>query len=324
MQDVRTSRWAGACCAIAIAAAAGLSAQQDDPALEALLTKATWTAIDFVDKLSSVVSEEHYTQDSNVLLATVPIPGMGGRGGPAMSGPRGSSKHRELKADFLIVKSVGSVWQPFRDVFEVDHIPIRDREQRLAKLFLGDKVDADSERRARAIVDESARYNLGAVQRTINNPVFALMFLQPDAREHFKFTMGKPDRKMGDTVRVVEYVEDMRPTLIVGLNGQDMPAFGRFWIETDTGRVVKAEVRVEQKGVKANLTTVFRADDRLGIDVPAEMREDYDLADSRVSGVATYSRFRRFEVNATEEIAPPPTPDATPASPPAPPPPPAR
>ena len=74
--------------------------------------------------------------------------------------------------------------------------------------------------------------------------------------------------------------------MIVGLNGQDMPAFGRFWIEADTGRVVKAEVRVEQKGVKANLTTVFRADERLGIDVPSEMREDYDLADSRVTGVA--------------------------------------
>jgi hypothetical protein len=149
------------------------------------------------------------------------------------------------------------------------------------------------------------------------------MFLQPDAREHFKFTMGKPDRKMGDTVRVVEYVEDMRPTLIVGLNGQDMPAFGRFWIEADTGRVVKAEVRVEQKGVKANLTTVFRADERLGIDVPSEMREDYDLADSRVTGVATYSRFRRFEVNATEEIAPP-APEVTPSSPPSPPPQPPR
>ena len=91
------------------------------------------------------------------------------------------------------------MWQPFRDVFEVDHIPIRDREQRLAKLFLGNKTDSETQERARAIADESARYNLGAVQRTINNPVFALMFLQPDAREHFKFTMGKPDRRMGDT-----------------------------------------------------------------------------------------------------------------------------
>ena len=284
---MRALRWAGVCWLVAVAASAGLSAQQEDAALEALLTKATWSSLDFVDKLSSVVAEEHYTQDSNVLLATVAIPGLGGRGGGAMSSPRGSAKHRELKADFLIVKSLGTVWLPFRDVFEVDHIPIRDREQRLAKLFLGNKSDSETQERARAIADESARYNLGAVQRTINNPVFALLFLQPDSRDHFKFTLGKTDRKMGETVRVVEYVEDMRPTIIVGLNGQDMPAFGRFWIEADTGRVVKAEVRVEVKGVKANLTTMFRADERLGIDVPSEMREDYDLADSRVSGVAT-------------------------------------
>lgn len=318
---MRILRWAGVCGAIALATAAGLAAQPDDPALEALLTKATWSSLDFVDKLSNVVAEEHYIQDSNVMLATVAIPGLGGRGGgPAMSSPRGSAKHRELKADFLIVKSVGNVWQPFRDVFEVDHIPIRDREQRLAKLFLGDRTDAESQERAKAIVAESARYNLGAIQRTINNPVFALIFLQPDIRQHFKFTMGKPDRRMGDTIRVVEYVEDMRPTLIVGLGGQDMPAFGRFWLESDTGRIVKAEVRVEQKGVKANLTTVFRADERLGIDVPSEMREDYDLADSRVTGVATYSRFRRFEVNATEELATP-SPDATPAPTSTPPPP---
>ena len=77
----RTIVW----CAVVIATGTGLSAQQEDPALDALLTKATWSAIDFVDKLSSVVSEEHYTQDSNVLLATVAIPGLGGRGGPAMS-----------------------------------------------------------------------------------------------------------------------------------------------------------------------------------------------------------------------------------------------
>ena len=303
---MRVSRRTAVCCLAVIAAAitpTGAAAQTPDPALEPLLAKATWYVLDFVDKLSNVVAEEHYVQDSNVMLATIAIPGLGGRGGT--SGPRGSAKHRELKADFLIVKSPGDVSQPFRDVFEVDHIPMRDREQRLAKLFLSDKTDADAQGRAKAIADESARYNLGAVQRTINNPVFALIFLQPDVRTHFKFTMGKPDRRMGDNIRVVEYVEDMRPTVIVGLPGQDMPAYGRFWIENDTGRVVKAEVRVDQKGIKANLTTVFRADERLGIDVPFEMREDYDLDNSRVTGTATYSRFRRFEVTATEEIAPP-------------------
>jgi hypothetical protein len=290
-----------------------------DAALDQLLTRATWYVLDFVAKLSNVVSEEHYTQDSNVALSTVPIPGLGARGGIPTSVPRSSARHRELKADFLIVKTTGEVWQPFRDVFEVDHIPIRDREERLAKLFLSGKPGSDWEERAKAISDESARYNLGAVRRTINNPIFALIFLQPDLRDHFRFTMGKPDRRMGDNVRVVEYLEDMRPTLIVGLPGQDMPAFGRFWIETDTGRIVKAEVRVEQRGIKANLTTEFRADDRLGIDVPSEMREDYDLDNSRVTGRASYSRFRKFEVKSSEELAPP-APEATPTPAPAAPP----
>src|SRR6185369_5934974 len=119
-----------------------------------LLTRATWYVLDFVDKLSNVVAEEHYTQDSNVMLMTAPIPGLNGRGGAPSSAPRTSAKHRELKADFLIVKTSGEVWQPFRDVFEVDHIPIRDREQRLAKLFLNNKPGADVNESAKAISDE--------------------------------------------------------------------------------------------------------------------------------------------------------------------------
>ena len=168
-----------------------------DSDLDQILARATWYALDFVSKLSSVVAEERYIQDSSVALATVAIPALGGRGAPGMNVPRGSSKHRELRADFLIVKSAGDVWTPFRDVFEVDHIPIRDREQRLAKLFLSARPDASADEQAKAIADESGRYNLGAVQRTINNPVFALIFLQPDVREHFRFTLGNGgQRKM--------------------------------------------------------------------------------------------------------------------------------
>jgi len=285
-----------------------------DSDLEQLLARATWYSIDFINRLSSVVAEERYVQDSNVALMTVAIPGLGGRGAAGMNVPRGSSKHRELKADFLIVKSAGDVWTPFRDVFEVDHIPIRDRDERLAKLFLNATPDANADAQAKAIAEESGRYNLGAVERTINNPVFALVFLQPDVRQRFRFTDGKPDRKANADIRVVDYVEELRPTVISGGPGRDMPAFGRFWIESGTGRVVKAEIRVEVKDLKANLTTTFRNDERLGIDVPSEFREEYDLRDSRVSGVASYTRFRKFEVKSSEELATPapepPAPDA--------------
>jgi len=296
--------------AVALAALAltttAVRAQESE--FDQLLAKATWYSIDFVNKLSNVVAEERYIQDSNVALATVAIPALGGRGAAGLNTARGSSKHRELRADFLIVKTAGEMWTPFRDVFEVDHIPIRDREQRLAKLFLNAKPDASAEEQAKAIAAESGRYNLGAVQRTINNPIFALIFLQPDVRERFKFTPGKPDRKMGDNVVVVDYVETVRPTVIAGRPGEDMPAFGRFWIESATGRVVKSEVRVEVPDVKANLTTTFRTDAQLGFDVPNEFKEEYDLRDGRVSGVASYARFRRFQVKSSEELTPPPAP----------------
>jgi hypothetical protein len=306
---MRVSRSTAACCLAMIATAAitpsGTAAQAPDPALDQLLARAGSYALDFVEKLSGIVAEERYVQDSNVALATVPIPGLNGRGNNFSSSvPRGSARHRELKSDFLIVKSVGELWEPFRDVFEVDHIPVRDRDERVSKLFLRPNVDTQA--RASQIAEESARYNLGAVRRTINNPVFALIFLQPDLRGHFKFTLGKPDRRMGDEIRVVEFLEEARPTLITGLPGQDMAAYGRFWIEAATGRIVKTEVRVDEHGIKATLTTVFRPDERLGMDVPAEMHEDYELTGSHVTGTASYGRFRRFEVNATEELNPPP------------------
>jgi hypothetical protein len=304
---MRISRGTVVCCLglLATMSTTAVAEQPDPGSLDQLLTRATWYVLDFVEKLSSVVSEERYVQDSSVALPTVPIPGLlGGRGGVPSSIPRGSARHREIRSDFLIVKSVGEQWEPFRDVFEVDHVPIRDREERVTKLFL--RPTADTQARISEIAEESARYNLGAVRRTINNPIFALIFLQPELRWHFKFTLGKPDRRMGENIRVVEFVEEGRPTLITGLPGQEMPAYGRFWVEADTGRIVKTEVRVDQKGVKASLTTVFRADDRLGMDVPSEMHEDYELTDSHVTGTASYGRFRRFEVKASEELNPPP------------------
>src|SRR5216684_8686242 len=163
-------------------------------ALEELLARARQSTSDLLDELSNVVAEERYVQDSNAFLQVVPIPGLvrgGGRGAPSLASmPTVMAKHRELKSDFLIVRSVGDLLQPFRDVFEVDGIPIRDREERLAKVFLDKK--ADSETRAKEISDESGRYNLGAVERTINNPLFPLMYLGVE-QDRVKFTLGKTD-----------------------------------------------------------------------------------------------------------------------------------
>ena len=157
------------------AAGASLTAQDADAdriSLELLLGRGGWYVADFIEKFSNVVSEEAYRQDSSVQMPVVALQRRAALGWAGSA----TARNRVLKSDFLLV-SVDSVqeWIPFRDVFEIDGQPIRDREQRLAKLFL--KPSEDALEQAQRIREESARYNLGNMRRTINNPVLALVVL---------------------------------------------------------------------------------------------------------------------------------------------------
>ncbi len=91
--------------------------------------------------------------------------------------------------------------------------------------------------------------------------------------------------------------------MIRGEVGHDLPAHGRLWIDAATGRVLKTELQVEQPAVRAIITTTFQAEEKSGIAVPLEMREQYTFPNgNRVNTVANYGRFRRFDVNANEDI----------------------
>src|SRR6185369_9019292 len=82
MEALRRTAASVVCCLLAIALThAAAQPPSPDAELDVLLGKATWYALDFVDKLSSVVAEERYVQDSNVFLAAIAVPGLGGRGG---------------------------------------------------------------------------------------------------------------------------------------------------------------------------------------------------------------------------------------------------
>jgi hypothetical protein len=279
------------------AGSAALSAQQPDVdriSVELLLGRAGWYVIDFIDKFSNVVSEETYLQDSSVPMQSAALLGRAGT----------AARNRILKSDFLLV-SVNSAqeWVPFRDVFEVDNQPIRDREQRLAKLFLNPSPDALEQ--ALSIQEESARYNLGNMRRTINNPVLGLVVVQPDFQPRFRYSLGKLDPKAGPGVWTVEYKEVATPAFIKGRSDLDLFAHGRLWIEAETGRILRTEVLLDQPSLRARITTSFRFDDRFGIAVPYEMQEEYKFdSGTRVTAIATYSRFRRFDVSTDEAVKP--------------------
>ena len=276
--------------------------------LDVLLDRAGGYLDSFVDEFENVVAEERYIQDSSTPLPSF-SPVAVGRGAVSVR-PAPSeilrARHRELRSDFLLVKSPNTeALVPFRDVIDVDGVTVRDREARLARLFLNAPSASPGATIARAeqIREEGARYNLGSMRSTLGNPVLALGVLQKTYQQRFRFTLGKEDRNAGPGVSVVEYKEVSSPAMIRGEGGHDLMAHGRVWIDEVTGRVLKTELQVEQPAIRAVVTTTFQFEERSGIAVPLEMREQYTFANgNRVHMVATYGHFRRFDVIASEDI----------------------
>src|SRR5205809_293662 len=116
-------RWTSGLAAV-LMLAAGTPRAQTVP-IDVVLSRAAHYVGVFIEQFSNVVAEERYSQDAD----------------PTSSLNFGGSRaqHRELKSDFLLVKTSGGLvdWTPFRDVFEVDRRPVRDRDERLSRLFLG-------------------------------------------------------------------------------------------------------------------------------------------------------------------------------------------
>jgi hypothetical protein len=208
-------------------------------------------------------------------------------------------ERRQLRSDLQLVK-VGPPleWRVYRDVFEVDGRPVRDRVDRLAKLFLEPHKAARAQ--AERIAEESARFNIGNMGRVLNEPGLPLVFLLPSLQSRFTFALDKHD---GD-VSIVRYEETGRPTLFWHNQSIPNPSSGRFWIDRRTGEIRQAEHVVLPGAFKATFVTQFRADRRFGIAVPHELREQLwtsvTATARRVEGVASYSDYRRFAVT-TEE-----------------------
>lgn len=249
------------------------------PDLQTLLDMASAYEQHFIGDFENVVAEEVYVQE--------------------MSSPR---RKRTIRSEFLFVKYpdvVGAM--ALRDPFEVDGRPVRDgaSADRMMKLFTSPVPNAVL--RARALAEEGGRYNLLDIG-TLNNPVLAMVFLQPNYRPRFRFNLAGIEKDLGPAVRTVRFEEFRVPSILKMGANQDMLARGLMWIDEPTGRVVKTRLQVGPFRTPPEIVTVFRHDEVLGIDVPAEMRDWYPDRQGEIRGVATYGRFRRFTVQTAETI----------------------
>ena len=216
-------------------------------------------------------------------------PGGGMRAGGAMS-------RLLIKSDFLLVQlgGDGEGWMPFRDAFEVKGAKVRNRDDRLLKLFQAN--DKERFEKAARISDDTAKHNLGNVARTINIPTLAMMFLHPRVNERFEFTDEGEETIAGRVLRRAAYREAARPTLVKTTRGRDLALTGHIWIDPFTGTVVKTDLNAADPAVRCAITVTYRKDEALDFWVPAQMDEYYKAAlglDEIVS-TSTYSNVRRF------------------------------
>lgn len=242
---------------------------------------------DYAKHLPAMIATENYEQ----------------RAGSGMRRQR-----RLLESDFGLIQVPGDAeWLGFREVRTVDGKPVLDSASRLAELFANPSTIAVQQ--ARRIAEESARFNIGPIFRTINDPTTVLELLDPRHAARMRFSKQEEATIGAVRVWVVRFQETGRPTIIRTRSLQDQPTQGRAWVDPATGQIHRVEATVQPGFGTGNfigtIDVSFAHDERMGFAVPARMSERYTNRNLVVvsSGEATYGNYRRFTVDTHEKLA---------------------
>ena len=233
----------------------------------------------YEQSLASVVAEERYVQKLSR--------GVGSDGVAIQT--------RTLVSDYALARSP-QAWTGFRDTWEVDGRPVRDREDRLAALLASGSPDSAAQ--AFRITRENARFNIGdeVATRTINVPTVTLDLVHPRHREHFSFNRRGEETIDGMRTWTIGFSERTRPTIIRGPGGRDQRARGTIWVNPDTGEVLRTNLLWDGEP-KGFITVHYRRDPNVDGFVPATMIEQYQRSGMQVDGEATYTGYRRFQTS---------------------------
>jgi hypothetical protein len=265
------------------ALAAPTSARLQPPSFADVLQRAHKYVTLYEDhELSTVIARERYSQ--------------------TWLDPVGKIKgERILFADYLLLQLVDEDWVAVRDVYEVDGKPIAERSARIKAFFDGPREQWAE--RAMNLAKENARFNLcEQYLRTVNLPTFALRALRPAEAKRMEYSKAGEELVDGTATWVISFREVKGPTFSGTPDGADVPSSGRFWIEPDSGAVVRTEMILggtRRVSARATITVTYQPEPSLGFRVPVDMRERYDNPRRNdadlVLAAASYSDFRRFD-----------------------------
>lgn len=233
---------------------------------------------DYDERLASFVAEETYRQWVE-------------------QGPkdRRSTTSRMLRSDFaMTLTSERQRWVGYRDTFEVDGAPVRDREGRLQALLNSGAVG-----QAARIAEENARFNLGddLISRNINIPTLALEIMHPRVRDQVKVRRTGAGVQDGRPGWLIEFREQNMLTLMRTPERGEQPSRVVALVDIQTGEVLRTVLT--WKYVEGAITVSYGQAPGMPVLVPIRMDERYDIRGGEiVAGEATYDNFRQFETSA--------------------------
>ena len=258
-------------------------AGQRAPSVKDVMRRVAGYVSAYGERASIVVGTERYTQETDGNTAD-------------------AQRRRVTVAEFAIVKvERARGWLGFRDVVEVDGRSLADREDRLVRLLTspGDRYDE-----ARRLTAESARFNIGRVERNFNVPTTVLFFFTADHQERFKFSAKGV---LADGSWEIAYRETQQPTLIRTPEGKSVPSDGSIWVNPADGTILRTILRVGGVGVGApkgvrgagSIDVTYRRVEPLDMWLPESMIEQFETKDrdarETVTGRASYTNYRQFQ-----------------------------
>jgi hypothetical protein len=256
--------------------AIGVRAQDDD--LDVLLDRLATYLHAYEAKLNTLIADEHYVQEERRRL------------------PR----RRTTDSEVLFLRLPGyAEWFGVRDTKKVDGRPVKGAGVTLADLL--EDSGGDVIERAAAIVEASARHNLGD-RRTINMPTVPLEVLSARNHPRYIFKVAGNGRIDGTRVRRLDFSEFDEPTLVQSVEGGSLWTRGSAWIDPTTGALWRAELHVgpdppgsyRRRELESRVRVDFRHEPALNLLLPHELTETFWIRGGVGYGRGRYSNYRKF------------------------------
>lgn len=263
-------------------------AQAPDTSTDGVVAAASAYVADYQQRLTSVLADESYVQE--IARQIPPEPG--------------APRLRTISSEVFFMFTPTSDWMAIRDVLSVDGAPVTERpdiRQSLEHLASGEV--------AAALKEQNSRFNIGRILRNFSEPTLGLLVLDAFHRRRFSFKRKGVQREGSAVLVTLTFAEREAPTLIADRERGSILSTGELIVEAGTGRVRQTTLRADSGAILLELTTSYRADDRLAMLVPSLFREVYergvrprglqsDAEYIRLECEARYRNFRRFESSA--------------------------